>query len=107
MATTGAMWAGVLSEFLDRNGVVVVCDFNAGAWSMLNSGGLMSVSDGGAGTSGTNVDVVLPSDRVVESVGSPYRAPNATGFIVLSETDDSDVVVRDPTGRAVVVHGYR
>ncbi|MFH0900761.1 MAG: hypothetical protein V2A73_09055 [Pseudomonadota bacterium] len=103
LQTIGAAWSTLLGEFVERGGIVVVCDHNlgvGGTWQVLNSAGLMTITASSSVTAGTSIAVADTSDQIASGVTNPYLAVAGTlGFT----TTDGNIVAKVGTA-PVLVH---
>ncbi len=103
MQSLGVTWQPLLEDFLDRGGVLIVCDFGGQSWQLLNGSGLLAITSSstiGVFTSLT-VDV---SDPVGAGVPNPYPSTDGSREIRLPTGTEANVVAATATGGAVVVH---
>jgi hypothetical protein len=102
MQMIGSVWAQTLSQFLERGGTIILCDFNGGyggTYGILTGAGLMSISWANYRTWYT-LYVVDPEDPIAQGVSPTFTAPDGTISFV---TQEANVVVNDGT-YPVVIH---
>ncbi|MCB9506527.1 MAG: DUF4215 domain-containing protein [Myxococcales bacterium] len=104
LRTFADAWRAPLAEFLDGGGIVVGLDFGSNVFPFFDAAGLMPLSGGGTGSSGVSLSVVEPDLALADGLPATYSATNGTGWVTVSDPDLVDVVVRDPSGRAVVAY---
>ncbi|MDH5490499.1 MAG: hypothetical protein OEY14_00850, partial [Myxococcales bacterium] len=115
MTTVGTAWAPILDDFLDRGGVVIVCDFQGNSHQILSSAKVMDVTRRGTAIGTTTV--VDPSNRLALAVHDSYEGPSgtmsftATGVKVVAVDAGANPVVMTRSfgapGRAVLIgHDY-
>ncbi|MFH0900914.1 MAG: EGF domain-containing protein, partial [Pseudomonadota bacterium] len=103
-ATISSAWAATLDAFVDRGGVIVLCDATSNATYKLVSG-LITVSGSSQllPAPPTNQGVVLvPTDPVVKDVASPFTPTTFSGGFTTSE---ATVVVKSSySNQSMVIH---
>lgn len=101
MQSIGSAWAQTLSQFLERGGTIILCDFNGGyggTYGILTGAGLMSISWANYRTWYT-LYVVNPEDPTAQGVSPSFTAPDGTISFV---TQEANVVVSDGTYHVVI-----
>jgi cysteine-rich repeat protein len=104
MPTVGTAWVETLSAFLSSGGVVVGLDYNASMWRLFANGGLIPFTAGGSSLIYGTLTVSAPEHPLADGLGATYTALSGTGYVVLPTEFPAEIVVRDSTGRAIVVH---
>ena len=102
MQSIGMAWAQTLSQFLERGGTIIICDFNGGfggTYGILTGAGLMSISWANYRTWYT-LYVVDPEDPMAQGVSPSFIAPDGT---ISFATQETNVVVSDGA-YPVVIH---
>jgi len=104
LTTEGSTWAGALTGFLARGGIVVVLDddsvTNVGTWQVLTTAGLLT-NTSRTTISGTMVHVTAAGDPIAMGVSMMYRGQTAT---VRFDSGDAVMVVDDGAGHPVAIH---
>jgi hypothetical protein len=78
MATVSAAWNAQLNTFLDRGGVIVVCDDFGGSFEVLDGPGLLTIPTE-IGTTFLALTITTPGDPVAAGVVA-YTAPNGSNI---------------------------
>lgn len=102
MTSIGTAWSPLLTDFIDRGGVIIVTDFSGDAWQILNASGVMPIASSRTAGSET-VNVVAPSDLLATGLGASYPATNGSRVISLPAGSEAVVVASGAAG-AYVVH---
>lgn len=104
-AAIGASWAPVVQDYVRRGGVVVVCDHawssTTGTWNLVSSAGLIGIQSWVNNATGAAVTVADPTDPVAYLVSATYTALNGSDTV---RNTTGNVVVRDASGNAMVIH---
>ncbi|MBV6643561.1 MAG: choice-of-anchor D domain-containing protein [Cyclobacteriaceae bacterium] len=87
----GVQWAGVLGEFLNRGGSIILCGADPGGERILNSSGLMSINVLGAFSSGT-LYVENQDHFITEGIPETIGALNATFMVNMPDASSEALV---------------
>jgi thermitase len=102
LESVGRYWCETLNDFLEKGGILVVCDNNGGlggSYGVLTGAGLMSIAYGFSRTYFT-LYVVDSNDVLAKGLPSSFTAPyNTLAF----ETSEKTVVINDGSA-PVVIH---
>ena len=96
----GAMWAGPLSGFVERGGVVVVLEGVGGVSYRFAAGAGLYTFGAPVDETGHLANVTASTDAVAQQVPSPYLAEDAS----VALTGATDPIVTADDGQPLVVH---
>ena len=102
LAAIGGEWSGILSDFVENGGVVIVCDYSGGyggSYGILTGAGLMSISSA-YDRSFQLLYVADATDPLADGVSSPFYGQSGTLSFLTAE---EKVVISDGT-YPVVIH---
>lgn len=103
MDEVGLSWSDTLRLFLNRGGVVVVCDHLTDGWRILNASGALAVAGRGDSINDMNVNVLVDDHPLAMGVNSTYIALSGSTTYVNAEVDVT-IVVQTDAGQPVVIH---
>jgi hypothetical protein len=102
LESVGRYWSGTLNDFLEKGGILVVCDYNGGiggSYGVLTGAGLMSIAYGFPRTYFT-LYVVDSNDVLAKDMPPSFTAPHNT---LAFETSEKTVVINDGSA-PVIIH---
>lgn len=99
LTAVGTAWNAQLQTFLDRGGIIIVCNDTDFSWRTVSGAGLYTIT-GTTNQYPATATVALPADRLAAGVAATYATPN--GSASFNGVVGGVTVVRAAVGQPIV-----